>query len=93
MNEITRAATEICSAMQYLVDRGEIEDIMEVETSVRYTSNVVREFVVVCGGRRIKFTAKDIGEADIDEEDFDEDPSGSMIQLETFDELFRNKFV
>lgn len=86
-----KAATEICSAMEYLVDRGEVADITDVETSVRYTDKTISEFVVVCEGRRIKFTAKDIGEAEIEEEEeeFEDEETSppTIIQLQSFGAL------
>ena len=51
----------ICSAIQYLVDRGEIEDVDEVLTSVRYTATVrVNHFDVRVGRKVIRIYAKEL---------------------------------
>ena len=66
-----RAATEICSALEYLADRGETGGVFPM-THVRYTEEVVPNFSVSCMGREIRFDPVDIGPApqyDEDEED------------------------
>ena len=56
-----KVITEICSAMQYLVDRGEVEVIQEIETKVRYTKTKVDSFIVRTeGGKRFCITAKEL---------------------------------
>ena len=52
--------TAICAAIQYLVDRGEMEHVTEVETKVRYTSTEVDEFIVRTGRKRWRITAEQI---------------------------------
>lgn len=52
--------TEICSAVEYLLDRGEIDHLTEVETQVRYTPTVISEMIVVADGRRVRITAQEI---------------------------------
>jgi len=64
-----QALAKICSALEYLVDRGEV-DIEQVLTTVRYTrANTLPYFDVVVGGRTIRITAKDIGKAEEEEEE------------------------
>lgn len=59
---VKKAATEVCSILQYYMDRDGSEHIKRVETRVRYTDKEVNEFIVHCGGKRIRFTAEEIGE-------------------------------
>lgn len=78
-NQANEALSSVCSAIQYLHDRCDMDSrLTDVETRVRYTDNIVSEFIVNWDGRRIRFTAEDIGEAprfcDICGDDFMGDP-------------------
>jgi len=56
--------TAICAALEYLVDRGEIEEITKVETKIRYTNKQVESFVVQTDdGKRWRITAKELTES------------------------------
>lgn len=56
-----RVLATICSAIQYLVDRGEIDHIDEVLTSVRYTETVrISHFDVKAGRKYIRVFAKEL---------------------------------
>ena len=50
------AITEICSILQYLLDRGETEYIKDVEESVRYTNGKIDSFVLRSGRKRYRIT-------------------------------------
>lgn len=54
-----QVVTDICAAVEYLVDRGEMDGIDEVLTHVRYTNNRVDSFdVKVRGGSVVRITAE-----------------------------------
>jgi hypothetical protein len=52
----------ICSALEYLLDRGEIEVIDKIETHVRYIrpEPLINEFIVKCGKKRFRIIAEEI---------------------------------
>lgn len=56
----TKLLTYICAALEYLVDRGEIEMITKVETKCRYKGiKPIDHFIVVTNtGERFKITAE-----------------------------------
>lgn len=60
-NAGTLAATTICSGLEYWVERGEIEHIMDVQPGIRYTDKQTHYFTVVCDKQVIRFTAEDLG--------------------------------
>ena len=58
----SRVLTVICSALEYLLDRGELECLTEVETKVRYTSRRVPDdgFIVKVGRKHFRITAEEV---------------------------------
>ena len=58
MSNIKKALTEICSALEYLQERGELDYISEIKPEIRYTNNSTDNITVKCGGQKIKITAK-----------------------------------
>lgn len=64
MNKPEEALAEICSALEYLQDRGELteKDEISVLTSVRYKPiTEIPHFDLVVGDRTVRVTATDIG--------------------------------
>jgi hypothetical protein len=55
------AVTEICSVIEYLLDRGEIEHFESAMTYVRYTNNIVNTADFIVDGRLIRISAEDLG--------------------------------